>query len=99
MKQSSLQIAIYGQGPNQFKLYDDGTECLIRASVEDDSLDIHFGSLCRPEVIWSGRGTPQPKAAIFQDRQGNQTPLAVRWADNAWAVATPSGGGRLTVRW
>ncbi len=62
-------------------------------------LDIHFGPLCRPEVIWSGRGTPKPQTAVFQDAQANQKALAVQWADNTWAVATPGGGGRLTVDW
>ncbi|MHB8969885.1 MAG: TIM-barrel domain-containing protein [Pirellulaceae bacterium] len=99
VKQTPLQIAIYGRGPNQFEFYDDGTQCPIRVAVEDDSLDIHFGPLQRPEVIWSARGTPQPKTAIYYDEQGEQRPLAVHWADNAWAVTSPSGGGRLTVHW
>jgi len=99
VEQSPLQIAIHGKAPNQFQLHDDGTACMIRTSVENGTLGVGFQPLLRPEVVWTGRGTPKPEAAVFQDEQGNQKPLAVRWADNAWAVTTPGSGGRLTVLW
>ena len=85
--------------PNQFPLYDEGTSCMIRASVDGGALAVQFDPLRRPEVIWRGRGTPKPASVVFHDAVGTQRQLAVREADRAWAVTTPAGGGRVTFHW
>lgn len=94
---TDLEINVFGAADNSMTFYDDGCVSDLRGRIGNDDLEVAFGPLNRPGIVWRFHAVREPNDVVFADAAGDECVLRASVEGSTWTVRTPGKGGSIRI--